>query len=244
MEEAPVMARQFWMLALVAALLSGCDQREVTPQSEVQRLSAIAGDEAPASEFGFEAAMSQGPSLYSSGAGYARHAIPVREAPASAQSATAGGPQIAYAYEYGFRVDANAVDKLQQRHVALCEAMKSECRVLSRAKSGNDDYAYGTINLEVVAGKARAFGEQLDSAADELNAERISFGQAGEDLTKNISDTEARLASRRLLRERLMAVLASRQGSVGDLVEAERPWLTSTRRSTKPRATSRPCAGA
>ena len=41
-------------------------------------------------------------------------------------------------------------------------------------------------------------------------------------MSKQIVDTEARLRARTLLRDRLMEVLRSRQGTVAELVEAER----------------------
>jgi hypothetical protein len=215
------MSARFWTIIVSAAALAACgSEPAATPESEVSQL--IAADGAPEAQFGFSEAMEPGPTLYGSAPDSVREAIPIMEAPAQAQTPPAAGEQIAYSYEYGYRVDATDLDQLLRRHVALCDAMGADCRVLSQAKSGNGDYAYGEVKLEVVASKARAFGASLDNAIDGFDAERISFGQAGENLSKSIIDTAAQLESRKLLRERLMGILRSRQGSVGDLVEAEK----------------------
>ncbi len=76
--------------------------------------------------------------------------------------------------------------------------------------------------MQVAADRVEEFGQALNTATEGVDAEQISFGISGEDLTDDIIDTEARLAARQLLRDRLMEVLRTRQGSVGDLVEAER----------------------
>ncbi|MEN7536972.1 DUF4349 domain-containing protein [Aurantiacibacter sp. DGU5] len=133
-------------------------------------------------------------------------------------------PQIAYVYEYGFRLAANDMAPLQERHVALCESMgPQQCRVLEMRSSGDEgDYAYGSLNLAVAADKARAFGAQLAATAGEAGGEQVSSAITGEDLSKQIVDTEARLRARTALRDRLMEVLETRRGTVAELVEAER----------------------
>ena len=133
-------------------------------------------------------------------------------------------PQIAYIYEYGFRLEANTMAPLQERHVALCESMgPQQCRVLElRSSGGEGDYASGTLNLAVAADKARAFGSRLAATAGEAGGEQVSSAITGEDLSKQIVDTEARLRARTALRDRLMEVLETRRGTVAELVEAER----------------------
>jgi hypothetical protein len=182
-----------------------------------------ASEAAPVNHFGFKEAITR-PSIYASGSDSARNSMPELEAPAAAADAAPApvGPQIAYSYDYGFRVDADEVDELQKRHVALCDAMGPDCHILTRAKSGNGEYGYGKVELEVVATKARAVGEKLSAATNGLDAEKISYGVRGDDLAKHITDTQAHLASQQLLRKRLMEILATRKGSVGDLVEAEK----------------------
>ncbi len=155
------------------------------------------------------------------------------EAPATAKSAEGetttseipvSQPQIAYSYDYGFRLPSSEIPKAQQAHIALCNQMSDNgCRVLNMSNSGGEgDYATGRLHLEVAAPKARAFGEQLAEAVDESGGSQVAASITGEDLSKKIVDTEARLRSRVLLSERLTELLRTRKGTVAELVEAER----------------------
>jgi hypothetical protein len=87
---------------------------------------------------------------------------------------------------------------------------------------GDREFTAGTLILAVESGQARDFGKQLASAAESAEGEQVSAAISGEDLSKQIVDTEARLRARTLLRDRLMEVLATRRGTVTELVEAER----------------------
>ena len=69
---------------------------------------------------------------------------------------------------------------------------------------------------------ARAFGALLEDEALDAGAEQVSANIASEELSKSIVDTEARLAARTELRDRLLQVLKTRRGTVEELVEAER----------------------
>ena len=138
--------------------------------------------------------------------------------------ASARAPQIAYTYSYGFRVAGEAIPALQQRHADLCESKgPSVCRIISMGNSGGEgDYAQGRLELDVAAPKARPFSRELEAIAKEDGGTPVSASIAGEDLSKQIVDTQARLRARILLRDRLTEILATRKGSVAELVEAER----------------------
>lgn len=133
-------------------------------------------------------------------------------------------PQIAYSYEFGYRLPAAEIPAAQRAHVTLCEQKGPEmCRVLNMSNSGGEgDYATGRLHLEVAAAQAAKFGEQLADSIDKNGGSQISSSIAGEDLSKQIVDTEARLRSRVLLSQRLTELLATRKGTVAELVEAER----------------------
>ncbi len=148
--------------------------------------------------------------------------------PASAASALpdipVSMPKISYVYNYGFELPGSDIAALQKRHADLCEAQGPfNCRIVSMSHSGDTgEYANGNLQLAVAAPKARAFGEQLGTAAETAGAEQTSATIAGEDLSKQMVDTEARLKARTVLRDRLMEVLRTRRGKVSELVEAER----------------------
>lgn len=133
-------------------------------------------------------------------------------------------PKIAYVFDYGFRISASEIPALQRSHSELCEKQGPQnCRILEMRQSGEEgDYASGSLSLAVAAPRARAFGTELAKAADAAGGTEVSSAISGEDLSKQIVDTEARLRARSLLRDRLMEVLATRKGTVAELVEAER----------------------
>jgi hypothetical protein len=159
----------------------------------------------------------------SGGAGAARKAEGA-QSPSQAASIPVSVPKIAYVFDYGFRIAASEIPALQRRHVELCEKQGPQiCRVLQMRQSGEEgDYASGSLSLDVAAPRARAFGTELTKAADAAGGTEVSSAISGEDLSKQIVDTEARLRARSLLRDRLMEVLATRKGTVAELVEAER----------------------
>ena len=84
------------------------------------------------------------------------------------------------------------------------------------------DYSYGSLQLAVAASAAREFSKELETSSGTVDAELVSSSIDGEDLSKQIVDTEARLRARTVLRDRLMEVLRNRRGTVAELVEAER----------------------
>ena len=133
-------------------------------------------------------------------------------------------PKIAYVYDYGYRIAANEISALQRKHADLCEKQGPQiCRILEMRQSGGEgDYGSGSLTLAVAAPRARSFGMELGKLADASGGSEVSSAISGEDLSKQIVDTEARLRARSLLRDRLMEVLATRKGTVAELVEAER----------------------
>ena len=179
---------------LVLALLAGCSERAEEVSASVETLN-----------------VAQAPAADAAGKGG------TAEIPVSV-------PKIAYSYTYGFRISGREIPALQRLHADHCEKLgPKQCRVISLCQDGAEgDYAHGSLNLEVAAPRARAFGGELAGIADKSGAEAVSSSIAGEDLSKQIVDTEARLRARIVLRDRLMEVLTSRKGSVAELVEAER----------------------
>ena len=133
-------------------------------------------------------------------------------------------PRIAYTYSYTYRIAAERIAQVQTRQVELCEKQGPQvCRVLDmRSASSEGDGSGGSMTLAVAAPKARAFGAKLGAIVGNADGEAISSEITGEDLSKQIVDTTARLKARTVLRDRLMEILATRQGKVAELVEAER----------------------
>ncbi|WP_415178071.1 DUF4349 domain-containing protein [Parasphingorhabdus sp.] len=133
-------------------------------------------------------------------------------------------PQIAYSYEFGYRVSAGQIPDVQKQHASYCEKQgPSVCRVINLRRSGDEaNYAYAMLHLEVAAPKAKSFGTSLTDMVNQAGGYEASTSIEGEDLSKQIVDTEARLRSRELLAKRLTELLRTRNGSVEELVQAER----------------------
>lgn len=135
-----------------------------------------------------------------------------------------GLPRIAYVYTFGYRLESDLIPDLQRKHADYCERQGPlVCRIVSLEQSGQEgDYGGGKLELAVAAPRARGFGAELAKQAEAAGGKEIASSIEGEDLSKAIVDTEARLRARILLRDRLMEVLATRRGTVSELVEAER----------------------
>lgn len=133
-------------------------------------------------------------------------------------------PRIAYTYGYAYRLPATRIAEVQSKQADLCEKQgPAVCRVLDMQQHLDEtDNAGGSLTLAVAAPRARAFGAQLSQLVSSADGQSISSSIQGEDLSKQIVDTTARLKARTLLRDRLMEILATRKGTVAELVEAER----------------------
>lgn len=132
-------------------------------------------------------------------------------------------PKMAYVFNYGFRLPGKDIPALEQKHADMCEAMGPySCQIVSLTSSGEkgEDQS-GKLELSVVSDKARGFGALLSAAATSAGGEQVEASIQGEEVSKQIVDTEARLRSRIALRDRLMDVLKTHKGSVSDLVQAE-----------------------
>ncbi|WP_459664374.1 DUF4349 domain-containing protein [Novosphingobium sp. 11B] len=192
------MRRSLLLPILLATAISGCGSE---PASE-QRATTVDIREEP-------------PKAGQSAEGKKSEAISV-----SAPNA----PRIAYIYEYGYRLPADRIAEVQRKQADMCERMgPMQCQILDMKQgSAEGNYASGSLSLAVAAPRARAFGAELGRVAGSAGGSQVSGGISGEDLSKQMVDTEARLRARTVLRDRLMEVLATRKGTVAELVEAER----------------------
>jgi hypothetical protein len=133
-------------------------------------------------------------------------------------------PKMAYAFDLGFRLAGEDIVPLQQEHADMCEALgPMNCQIVQMSSSGEiGEDIRGELQLAVAAERARGFAKVLSGAASESGAEAFRANIQGEELSKSIVDTEARIRSRVELRDRLLEVLRTRSGKVEELVEAER----------------------
>lgn len=223
-----------FLIGVTIAMTNGDGDRKQV----VERVTSVDVDErsAPENEFGFYEASSPSilPSLSApvapppppapSAERASNVSIPADEALTSSGPSLETGPKIAYRYGYGFQLAADAIQPLQNRHADLCEQRGPDvCRIISMEQSASDaSNPSGRLHLAVATPLARTFGKELTRSAEGANGELVSSSIDGEDLSKRIVDTEARLRTRIVLRDRLLDVLRNRRGTVAELVEAER----------------------
>ncbi|MFM7377300.1 MAG: DUF4349 domain-containing protein [Erythrobacter sp.] len=133
-------------------------------------------------------------------------------------------PQLAYEYDYRWKLEADAIGSLQRRHASLCEQQgPASCQIIGMTKTGAEQgEVEGVLEMAVATRQARAFGALLEDEAIDAGAEQVSAEIASEELSKQIVDTEARVRARAELRDRLTEVLRTRKGKVSELIEAER----------------------
>lgn len=151
---------------------------------------------------------------------------------AGAKSAASGAPaaiavsvpKMAYSYKYAFVLPGTSIAKAQQAHVALCDQLgAARCQVLALDNQAADaSISQATLKIRVASALARQFGAALKKAVSGAGGRAVSQSIAAEDVSKALSDTQARLRQREMLVERLTEVLRTRKGSVAELVEAER----------------------
>jgi len=131
-------------------------------------------------------------------------------------------PQIAYDYKYSFRLPADRVASTQQTHIAACDKLGlARCQLVSsESSSGNGSAA--SLKLRVASDVARRFNATLVDSVAKAGGRAVDQSISAEDVSKEISDTSARIRQRELLVQRLTQILQSRTGKVSELVEAER----------------------
>jgi len=215
------------------SVLTACSaggERSSEPEA-LEYATADAGEGAPKNSFGFMEAMdTRSPSEIArdqvrAGAQSAGdRAMDAADETSEDNAIPVSKPQIAYSYEFGYRVSAGQIPDVQKQHANYCEKQgPSVCRVINLRRSGDEaNYAYAMLHLEVAAPKAKSFGTSLTDMVKQAGGYEASTSIEGEDLSKQIVDTEARLRSRELLAKRLTELLRTRNGSVEELVQAER----------------------
>jgi len=212
---------------ILLSLATGCSSEK--PAEMAEPVLGQGSQSAPQNKFGFAEAIAPGPDLFGSNAPTARmmaYRVNADMGAASELSVeTPNGPaqtQIAYSYGFGFRIVSSKIADLQKAHTAICDAMGPKCRVLHTSLSTTDQDGSGEVKLQVAATEAGAFEKALTEPALKLGGELVSSVRDGEDLSKNIIDSEAKLRSRLVLREKLTDILRNNRGSVDELIKAEK----------------------
>ena len=146
-------------------------------------------------------------------------------------AATVAKPSIAYSYTVTYAFDRRTVGQVQGRQLALCSQLGSmRCLVVKSTLNvaGPEDHI--VTDEAVLLIDARLAGEmnrRLDALAVAGGATPTNRQVEAEDVTRQVIDTDARVRAKQALAERLLTIIRSGNGKVGELVEAERAYAAN-----------------
>jgi len=145
-------------------------------------------------------------------------------APAPGGEVANAGVMLAYSYSMGIKAPKTAIAPLVAAHERACvEAGPSVCQVMgSSVNSYGDDHVSGYLNLRAEPKWLETFRGGVASDAEKSGGELAANTVSTEDLTQYIIDTSARLEAKKTLRERIRNLLETREGSLNDVLAAER----------------------
>lgn len=135
-----------------------------------------------------------------------------------------GGVMLAYSYAMGIKAPKDAIEPLVAAHTKACvEAGVSVCQVLgSSVNSYNDEQVSGYLSLRAEPKWLATYRAAIPGDADKAGGKITQNTVSSEDLTTQITDTEARLRAKIALRDRIKALLERRDGTLSDALQAER----------------------
>jgi hypothetical protein len=131
---------------------------------------------------------------------------------------------LAYAYTASIALPQDKVLSTMAMHRRKCEqAGPSLCQIVGASSDRQgDDAVNARLNLRATPNWLATFRSGLEQDAKAANGRIDAQGVTSEDLTRSITDSQARLSAMKALRTRIEALIASRPGKLSDLLEAER----------------------
>ena len=148
---------------------------------------------------------------------------PSEPSPNPAPGETAG-LMLAYSYSMGVEAPKAAVSVLKSAHEKACmEAGPKLCQVLgSSVNSWGEDNINAYLNLRAAPDWLASFRAEIVADAGKAGGRITSDNVNTEDLTTYLVDIEARLAAKLALRDRIKQLLETRDGTLSDILAAER----------------------
>lgn len=146
--------------------------------------------------------------------------------PGGQQTPAQGGVMLAYSYSMGIEAPKAAIAPMVAAHEKKCvEAGPAVCQVLGssvQTYGEEQEVVNGYLNLRAEPKWLAAFRASIASDAEGAGGVLTANTVSTEDLTQFIVDTEARLNAKKTLRERIKQMLETREGSLADVLAAER----------------------
>ena len=131
---------------------------------------------------------------------------------------------LAYAYGMSLELPGDRLIGVMDGHAAACrDAGLRVCQLVGSRRDGDpQDTLSGSLSLRAEPQWLQRFMKSVQSDAIGAAGRVTSQSTTTEDLTRGIVDTEATLRAKRALRDRLQHLLATRPGSLADLLGVER----------------------
>ncbi len=166
----------------------------------------------------------------------------VEEPPAEAPGPPpAPGAQIAYRYRIAYAFDRPNVAAVQGRQLALCRKLgPARCIVVSatlNTPGPNDHVVSDEAVLLIDARQAEAMTRRFDAIAEGGGARQALRSTEAEDVTRQMIDAEAAVRAKQALAERLLAIIRTGNGKVGELVAAEQAYAKTNEELEAAKAT-------
>lgn len=135
-----------------------------------------------------------------------------------------GGVMLAYAYNMGISAPKETIEPMMGAHQQKCIAAGSSvCQVLGASVNRwGEDQVSAYLNLRATPEWLTVFREEIAKDADGAGGRLTSNTVSTEDLTRYITDIDARLEAKTALRDRIRNLLETRDGSLSDVLAAER----------------------
>lgn len=149
------------------------------------------------------------------------------DAPPSRQASptvTATAPSIAYAYRFTLELPADRTTPLMTQHERACVAAGAPvCQIIGSSSSrlGRDEVT-ARLEMRAIPAWVARFRAGLDGDARSVGGRVAQASTESEDLTRQLVDTEARMRALETLRDRLQQLLATRSGTLEQLLQVER----------------------
>ncbi|MCW5724342.1 MAG: DUF4349 domain-containing protein [Maricaulaceae bacterium] len=159
-----------------------------------------------------------------SGGVAAREAVTDSETAGDGESIHPAGMLLAYAYAATVEAPGAAVRGLMEAHEGACRAAGPQVCVVTggSVNAWGEDNVRGALSIRADPRWLQNFRDGLRGDAEAAGGRLVSLSTSTEDLTRQITDTEARLEAQERLRDRLLALLDRQSGTVGDLLQVER----------------------
>jgi hypothetical protein len=131
---------------------------------------------------------------------------------------------LAYAYGIGLELPGERLIGVMDGHASACRSAGLRvCQLVASSRTGDPlDSLRGSLSLRAEPEWLQRFVKGVQSDAIGAAGRVTSQWTTTEDLTREIVDTEATLRAKRALRDRLQQLLATRPGSLADLLGVER----------------------